>query len=204
MCAIDRTFRLSDKNGREDVRNFSADEIVRKMVVKPKHGALLTRLTNYFKPQTILQIGCAGGFSTLYLSAYASNIKAIVLEENAGWMSFDRLVFEKHGAKNIVLQEGAYRSILPEVVSEVGKVDFVYFDSFNDPDLNTFAFQQCLPCLHEKSVLMIAGIKKSGEMKALWKRLCAMSEVGVTMDVYEYGIVFFDKKLYKRNYIVSF
>lgn len=174
------------------------------MAIKPKNGALLMRMTNYFKPRNILQVGETAGFSSLYLSSYSSESQVVVLEEHAGRAALCRTVFEKHKATNIHLREGGYRDTLPTALSEMNVVDFVYLDSANSPELNTYVIEQCLPHLHDQSVLVVAGIKTSKEKKDFWKQLCFRPEVSVTVDVYEFGIAFFNKKLHKRNYIVSF
>ena len=58
----------------------SIGEIVKREAIRPKHGALLFRLTNYFKSRNILQIGTTMGLSTLYLTSYATGLRCIVLE----------------------------------------------------------------------------------------------------------------------------
>ncbi len=196
-------FSLPAANGGEE-QNFPIQEIVSKMSIKPKSGALLMRMTNYFKPRNILQVGETTGISTLYLSAYSSDVQVVVLEEHAGRSSLCRAVFEKHKAANIHLQEGAYCDTLPIALSRTGSVDFLYLDFLNSPELNTYVLEQCLPYLHDQTVLVVAGIKTSREKKEFWKHLCFRSEISVTVDVYEFGIAFFNKKLYRRNYIVSF
>lgn len=199
----EQIFYLPAVNGQEE-QNFSPHQIIEKVAIKPKNGALLIRMANYFKPRNILQIGEAAGFSTLYLSSYSSDVQVVVLEEHKGRAALCRAVFEKHKATNIHLQEGSYYDTLPVALSEAGLVDFVYLDFLNSPQLNTYVIEQCLPRLHDQSVLVVAGIKTSKEKKEFWKHLCFRPEVSVTVDVYEFGIVFFNKKLYKRNYIVSF
>lgn len=185
-------------------QEISIREVIEKMAIKPKNGALLMRMTNYFKPKNILQVGEAVGFSTLYLAAYASDVRVLVLEEHPARAALCRSVFEKHKAGNISLREGAYNNTLPQALREIGRVDFVYLDFLNSTELNTYVVEQCFPCLHDKSVLVVAGIKAAKEKKEFWKQLCFRPEVRVTVDVYEFGIIFFDKKLHKRNYIVSF
>lgn len=203
ICYPARQVCLPDiKNGKELV--LPIREVVDKMGIKPKNGALLMRMTNYFKPRNILQVGEAVGFSSLYLAAYASDVRVVVLEEHAARAALCRSVFEKHQASNISLREGAYNDTLPEALAEMGSVDFVYLDFLNSTELNSYVVNQCFPCLHDQSVLVVAGIKSSKDKEAFWKQLRFRPEVRVTVDVYEFGIVFFNKKLYKRNYIVSF
>lgn len=199
----EQRFRLPVGDGPKE-EELSIQAILKKRAIKPKNGALLMRMANYFKPRTILQVGETAGFSSLYLSSYSSEAQVVVLEEQPARAALCRTVFEKHKATNIQLREGAYRDTLPITLNETTRVDFVYLDFANSVELNTYVIEQCLPHLHDRSVLVVAGIKTSKEKKEFWKQLCFRPEVSVTVDVYEFGIAFFDKKLYKRNYIVSF
>ena len=48
------------------------------------------------------------------------------------------------------------------------------------------------------------GQKRRVKMREFWKEICSHPEVTVTIDLYSMGIVFFNKKLHKRDYIVYF
>lgn len=204
MSRLEQTFPIAGPDKAGTARLLPAHKIVRQNAVKPKSGTLLMRIVNYFRPRTILQIGCSAGFSSLYLSAYDSGIPVVVLERDPGLSALSRLVFEMHKTRNIELREGPYTETLPGLLSGNDGVDFIYLDFGNTPATNRFAFEQCLPFFYEKSVLVMGGIKTSGEKKKFWNEICSCPEVSVTVDVYEFGIAFFNKKLHKRNYIVSF
>ena len=59
------TYPDRQNKGKRKTRSIS--EIVKRESIRPKHGALLFRLTNYFKSKNILQIGTTMGLSTLYI-----------------------------------------------------------------------------------------------------------------------------------------
>lgn len=48
--------------------------------IKHTHGELLFRTVNYFKPKTLLQIGSPAGIASLYMTAYASDLKPLSLK----------------------------------------------------------------------------------------------------------------------------
>ena len=52
-----------------------------------------------------------------------------------------------------------------------------------------------------RSVLVVTGISKARE---LWRQIVDDERTGITFDLYYCGIVMFDKKRYKRNYIINF
>lgn len=62
-----------------------------------------------------------------------------------------------------------------------------------------------LPSLFNKvnddTLLIVEGIH---QYPSLWRQLLADERVRVTFDLYYCGLVFFDKKRYKQNYIINF
>lgn len=198
------TFQFPVINNPDKDTSLPAKSIVHKLVLKPRSGGLLMRTTNFLNPQTTIQIGCTAGFSSLYLSGFSATAKLTVLEKNSNRCSFAHFIFKKHGRKDIDLIEGQYHETLLPNLNKAGSIDLIYLDSHNTPAENRYTLEQCLPYIHEKSALIIAGIKSSDEMKKFWKEVCNKEEISISIDVYEFGIAFFNKKLYKRNYIVSF
>lgn len=57
---------------------------------------------------------------------------------------------------------------------------------------------------NEKSLFVIEGINKSKATKAFWKEIVSSERFTTTFDLYYCGIIFFDHKRYKENYIVNF
>lgn len=52
-----------------------------------------------------------------------------------------------------------------------------------------------------RSVLLLTGISRA---KELWRKVVDDERTGITFDLYYCGIVMFDKKRDKRNYIINF
>ena len=48
---------------------------------------------------------------------------------------------------------------------------------------------------------MVSAIPK---MKVLWKKWQADERVGITFDLYDVGLLFFDKTKIKQQYIINF
>ena len=67
----DNIITYPDRQQKGILHRRTIGEIVEREAIKPKHGALLFRLANYFKSQNILQLGPSMGLSTLYLTSYA-------------------------------------------------------------------------------------------------------------------------------------
>jgi predicted O-methyltransferase YrrM len=185
------------------MRRYSVADVAARRAIGPKQGALLFRLTNYFRSRNILQIGASVGLSTLYLTSYARGVKCITLEQHPACASIARWVYEKAACASADLREGDYPALLPSVLEEMGSVDFVFFNISREPSAAALS-DICMRYAKGDTVFVFEGIKDTVSMRRLWKTVCAHPEVTVTLDLYSIGIVFFNKKLHKRNYTVYF
>lgn len=56
----------------------------------------------------------------------------------------------------------------------------------------------------ETSVILIAGIHVSKAAASYWAKFQNEEAVGITFDLYDYGVAFLDRTRYKQHYIVNF
>jgi predicted O-methyltransferase YrrM len=192
---------LLSRNGR--LRRYSVASIVAHKAIRPKQGALLFRLTNYFRSQNILQIGASVGLSTLYLTSYSQDVKCVTLEKLPAYASIARRVYEKAACRSVDLRVGDYTALLPCILEEMNTVDFVFFNTSHESSIISL-FHTCAKYAKADTVFVFEGIKDNRTMRRLWKTVCAHPEVTVTLDLYSMGIVFFNRKLHKRDYTVYF
>lgn len=139
-----------------------------------KRKHLLFRLVNYTQPNTIVDIGRLAA-SSLYLKA------------------------GREGADYVAA------SSLSELFLEADvPVDFLYLHHYRQPKLMEEAFHLCLARITDQSIFVIEGIRYTPEMFALWKRMRQDEKAGVSFDLYDLGILFFDKTKIKQDYVVNF
>lgn len=140
----------------------------------PKLKRLLFRLVNYARPETIVDAGRLSA-SSLYLKA------ARVGADYVGAADLSELFLEAD---------------VP--------VDFLYLHDYRHPDFVQQVFEVCVARTTGRSLFVIEGVRYTPEMTALWKRLRKHERVGVTFDLYDLGILFFDKSKAKQDYIVNY
>ena len=75
---------------------------------------------------------------------------------------------------------------------------------YRHPDFVEEVFRICSTRTRGKSVFVIEGIRYTPQMFALWKRMKQDGWAGITFDLYDLGIIFFDKTKIKQDYIVNF
>ena len=135
---------------------------------------LLFRLVNYIQPDTIVDAGRLAA-SSLYLKA------------------------GKEGADYTAASE------LSELFLEAGvPVGFLYLHDYRHPEFMEEVFRICISRTTKTSVFVIEGIRYTSRMRAVWKCISQHEKAGITFDLYDLGIIFFDKTKIKQDYIVNF
>ena len=172
--------------------------------IRKSHGQLLFRLANYFKPKQIVQVGTGMGLSTLYLTGYSAHVQCISLEEDPARAEWARWCLERMGKRHVRVERGDYESLLPKALAQFETVDFLFF---NAPERATELygmFEKCVGHIQPDTVLVVEGLRASRAMQDFWERVKAHPATVLTFDLYHVGLVFFNKKMYRKDYIVYF
>ena len=150
----------------------------------------------------MIQFGSPAGIGTLYMASYASGLHCLVLEENEEFAQQTRWSLQRKTYISADIRQGDYAQTFPKALQEMDKVDFIFFNS--PQKLNRSYIDEALKHIHPDTVFFIEGIRANKAMRQLWKELCTSQEVILTFDLYNIGILFFNPRLQKRNYIVYF
>jgi len=73
-----------------------------------------------------------------------------------------------------------------------------------DPEYINKVYDEQAEIMGPKGMMVIYGIYQSQELKQIWQKLVTDSRSGITFDLYDLGIILFDKKITKQDYIVNF
>lgn len=135
---------------------------------------LLFRLVNETQPHTILDAGQIAA-SSLYLQAAKKEIEYTAASE------LSDLFLEKD---------------VP--------VDFLYVHDYRRPEFVEEVFRLCAARVSPASLFVVEGIGYTSAMRVLWKRMKQDERTGISFDLYDLGILFFDNSKIKQHYIVNF
>lgn len=162
-----------------------------------KSNKLLFRLVNYFGSRRILEIGAGYGVNTLCLTAASKEIKCISVETSEKKYFHAQKLYAKWD-RDITLHTG---DALPDITD---KQDCIFIDLVNciflPPDLNQYLSKLS----YDKTFIIVKGIRTNKRHQMLWKNIKEIESRTVALDLFNIGIVFFDKKLYRWNYKISF
>ncbi len=160
-------------------------------VQPPEAGQLLFRLVHKLKPRSIIELGTSLGITSLYLAAPSKNTLVYTLEGCPQTLAIAREVFAEYKASNIRTSEGNFQATLPLVLHNLEQIDFVYFDGHHQEEATLNYFHACIGKAHNETVFVFDDIHWSPGMEQAWKQIKAHKKVRQTIDVWQFGLVFF-------------
>ena len=150
---------------------------------------------------TIVELGTSLGVTTAYMAAVDSRNKVVTYEGCSAVAQIARANWKALGINNIECVVGDIN--VEKLDKELGRVDVAFVDA-NHTYAGTRAYVNILlKKMHAKSVLVVDDIHYSAEMERAWQEICADERVTSTMDLYQMGLVFFDKHYWKRHYVMK-
>lgn len=202
-----RTLKITDYGAGSYISNNKEKRValLARNALKPARLAqLIFRLARYFEPATILELGTCLGLTTAYLAKAAPSARVISIEGCPETAGVARENLESLGARNVELVVGNFDAVLPEVLSGIDRLDFVFVDGNHRKQATIDYFLQCLPRVHEGSVMIFDDIYWSKGMGEAWDMIKAHPGVTVTVDLFWIGLVFFRKGQKKEDFRIRF
>jgi predicted O-methyltransferase YrrM len=160
----------------------------------PSLAQLIFRIIKNQKPGTILDLGTSLGITTLYQAKANPLGKVYTFEGCPNTAAIAEKNFKKLSVSNIELIIGNIDDTLPELLQQLSTVDFAFFDANHryEPTINYF--RQCLQKATEDSIFIFDDIYWSPGMKKAWEEIKKHPSVGISIDLFFIGILFFRKK----------
>ncbi len=179
-------------------------DIAKYSLESKKYAQLLYRLSERFKPTTIIELGTSLGVTSLYL---ASGNKSSQLHTIEGCISTADIAsesFNKLNASNITQIVGNFDNKLPELLADLETVDMVFFDGNHTKEATISYFNHCLDKINNNTVFIFDDIHWSEDMEQAWEYIKGNNTVKVTIDLFNIGLVFFKNELTKQDYIIRY
>ncbi len=196
-----------------DITDYNADskiiysnkknvlKIAKDTIVSTKRAKLLMNLMHYFNPDNILEIGTSLGSRTAAISISAPDSKITTLESCKETGYITKKMFEKYNFKNSRLVIGSFDTSLPKELKN-NNFDFIYFNGNHTKKATLDYFKLSLASVNNDSMIVVNNIHSNKEMEQAWIEIKNHSKVTVSIDTYQWGIVFFRKEQQKEHFII--
>lgn len=194
-----RVLTVTDFGVRND-RFTTVAAIASHALKSARHGQLLYRISNYFKVKSVLELGTSLGITTSYLASPSTKIQCVSMEGCPQTAAVALENFKSLGLENIEIIVGNIDETLEKALARFDDLDLIFIDANHQfiPVMNYF--EKCLPKMKNNSILIVDDIYWSEGMERAWKSIKNHPNVAATIDLFHFGIVFFNNDLNKKHY----
>ncbi|MFC5683017.1 O-methyltransferase [Flavobacterium sp. MAHUQ-51] len=185
-------------------------QIAKTAGISKKRARLLFRITNYFQPENILELGTSLGLATSALALGNKNASITTLEgcQNTMAVAQKQLVTlssraeSRDNINNVKCITTEFNNFLSTVNSQLSTYNLIYFDGNHSKEATLDYFEKLLPTINNDSVWIFDDIHWSAEMEIAWESIKKHPKVSVTIDTFQWGLVFFRREQPKEHFII--
>ncbi|WP_034057516.1 O-methyltransferase [Lacinutrix jangbogonensis] len=178
----------------------SVSKMAQKVGASKKETKLLFRLLDYFKINTVLELGTSLGIATHAMHLGNPKAKITTIEGCPNISTFTKGTFKQFNVKNIEILTGDFSEVIRPLTSKT--YDLIYFDGNHQKQATLDYFESLLPTATNASVFIFDDIYWSKGMTEAWETIKKHPQVTVTIDTFMWGIVFFRKEQKKEHFTI--
>jgi len=172
--------------------------------VSEKYASLLYRISQWFHPDMILELGTGLGISTIYLSAGSPETPLHSIEGNMERAAYAAQVLCRCCPGPVSIHWGDMDLKLEDILPLLPP-RFLAFVDGNHQYEPTIAYVRLLvDRAGDEAVIVMDDIYWSKGMFRAWTELISWPEVRVSINLFHTGILLLRKDLYKTNYKIKF
>ena len=181
-------------------------QIAKTAGISRKRAELLFRITHYFQPDSVLEIGTSLGLATAALSLGSQSVgikaKITTLEGCPNTMAIAKSQLQLFNFDNVNPIVTEFSSFLGDIQLQTLNFKLIYFDGNHSKKATLDYFDLLLPTITNETVWIIDDIHWSPEMKNAWEIIKTHPKVTVTIDTFQWGLVFFRREQPKQHFII--
>ena len=200
----DTTERVDFGAGHQKEIRTSFRHIVRTSSIRPKYGKLLFRMSNYLKPQRILELGTSLGIGTMYLAMGNRDTTVLTLEGDPLLGNRAKENFRKLSLERIRVVDGKFTEVLPDILTENKPFDLVFIDGDHRGEALMQYFEQIRIHLNAGACVILDDIHWNKDMEEGWKKVRNIPGVTLSLDLLQIGMLFFKPELSRQHYVIRY
>ncbi len=190
------SYKQSDQRRIKDITAISVSD--------KRKCQLFYNLIKYLNPTNIVELGTSFGLTTMYMALAAPEAKIFTVEGCSQTISIAIENFEKLNYRNIFTTNSTFDVAFQDILNNIGKADFIFFDGNHLKEPTLRYFEMSLPHIHNDTVFIFDDIHWSSQMNSAWESIKKNELLTVTIDLYYFGIIFFKKELSKQDFTLSY
>ena len=170
--------------------------------ISKKRAELLFRIVQYFRPENMLEIGTSLGLATISLSLGNPESKIVTLEGCPNTLAISKNQFQLQNLKDIEFINTEFSNYLKSENLKSDIYNLIFFDGNHSKKATLEYFELLLSTVTNDSVWIFDDIHWSQEMEEAWEVIKKHASVKVTIDTFQWGIVFFRSEQEKEHFVI--
>lgn len=170
---------------------------------KYREGELLHRLCTFLQPEICLELGTHLGLSTLYQFSAVPESRFVTIEGAKAIALLARQTWTYYGTENSPeLHVGNFDTVLPRLLSSGLRPDYVLVDGNHRYEPTIRYARQLIEVMDGSGAIVFDDIYWSEGMKNAWEEIIAWPEVRLSIDLFQFGIIFLQSDSPKENLVL--
>jgi predicted O-methyltransferase YrrM len=180
------------------VRKISA--IAQSSLSRPFFCQILFSTVHWLQPKRIVELGTSLGIATLYMAKASEKSRILTLEGCPQIAQTAQKHFEQLNTHNIEVIIGNFDQTLQATLQSLNVVQLFVIDGNHQYEATLRYFEQCLEHSDETTCFIFDDIYWSPDMKAAWEKIKAHSKVSLSIDIFQYGLVFLRREQVEKQH----
>ncbi len=177
-------------------------DIAKYSLKTPRECLLIASIINYLKPSEIIELGTSLGITTAYMSTAYPNSSITTIEGCPETANIARQIFSKLNLNNINVINSSFEDSLDKYLQKTETVDMAFIDGNHDYAPLMSYFKTLVNQMSENGIIIIDDIRWSDKMRKAWKEIKLHEKVGASIDLFDLGILFFNKTPEKQHLMI--
>jgi predicted O-methyltransferase YrrM len=164
--------------------------------VNPSTGQFLFRLSNYYQYQNIVEIG--NGLNGLWMAQAVPKAQFLLIETATDWANVLKNYCDNQSWNFEMQTENQWNPKI-NISVKMPHIDVLIFDGITTNNDIQATFEEISPYLTDDSLVIINN--KNLLNPNIWRQLKAHSRVKLTVDLFQFGLIYFTQNQSKIEHL---
>lgn len=167
-----------------------------------KYGQLLYKISCYYSPNTVLELGTSLGIGTIHLQGGNPNSKITTIEGCNTTLTVAKKNMKFFDFQSITTINSTFDTFFRHHNNST-TFDLVFIDGHHNGSALKNYIEQLKPITHNETIFILDDIRWSDSMFSSWEEICNDSYFNVSIDLFRMGIIIPRKQQVKEHFIIK-
>lgn len=168
--------------------------------VSKKRQKLLVRLIRYLGAQQVIELGTSVGLAAAAMGLANTATKITTIEGCPETAGVAKTYFKHSGIENIKVIASTFESYFDSLQQQT--FDVIYIDGNHKKENTLHYFNTLLAQAHNETMFIIDDIYWSPSMTEAWEQMIQHPQVTVSIDTFQWGLLFIRNEQQKQHFTI--